>query len=77
MKQIDMEELKKVGGGLIVEARGKYWTVTDDGQGFSPVAYTKLEDAEESARSFGLSTTVMSRSEFLEKFPGFDPWGVE
>ena len=77
MKQLDMEELEKIGGGLIVEAKGKYFVVTDDGTQFSPCGYTNLEDAKESARSFELSTTVMSHSEFVAKFPGFDPWGIE
>ena len=75
MNKLSLEELRKSGGGLIVKAKGHYWAVSDDGRYFAPIGYTTPEDAAEKARSFGYSTTFMSKEEFEAKFGEFLPFG--
>ena len=61
-------DLENVSGGIIVVEAGnqKYWLVRQNGTVISPVP--TLEKAQEFAKAYGISTSVLSRDEYKAKF---------
>ena len=61
-------DLENVSGGIIVAEAGnqKYWLVRQNGTVISPVP--TLEKAQEFAKAYGISTSVLSRDEYKAKF---------
>ena len=61
-------DLENVSGGIIVAESGnqKYWLVRQNGTVISPVP--TLEKAQEFAKAYGISTSVLSRDEYKAKF---------
>ena len=59
-KEISLSEMEKVNGGYVVndEANSKYWIVRQDGSVIAPAP--SLEKAQEFAKDFQTSPSVMT-----------------
>ena len=67
MKEISMDDMAKVSGGVIVEeGDGKYWVVRQDGTVYAPAP--SLEKAIEFCKTLSISTEVMTREEYKRRF---------
>ena len=68
MKDIDLKDLEKASGGMVVaDAEGeKYWIVRQDGSVVAPAP--TLEQAIEFAKALNTSATVMTLSEYKAHF---------
>ena len=68
MKELNLEEMKSVTGGYVVDngTGDKYWIVRQNGTVIGPAP--TLENAIEDAKAFGISTTVMTLNQYKEKF---------
>ena len=67
-KELNMEEMEKVSGGYVVDegTGSKYWVVRQDGSVIAPAP--SLEKAIDFAKAFNVSTTVLTRAEYKERF---------
>ena len=68
MKELNLEEMKSVTGGYVVDngTGDKYWIVRQNGTVIGPAP--TLENAIEDAKAFGISATVMTLNQYKEKF---------
>lgn len=67
-REINLDEMEKVSGGYVVndEANSKYWIVRQDGSVIAPAP--SLEKAQEFAKEFQTSPTVMTMEEYKKHF---------
>ena len=67
-KEINLNEMEKVNGGYVVndETNNKYWIVRRDGSVIAPAP--SLEKAQEFAKDFQTSPTVMTMEEYKKHF---------
>ena len=67
-REISFDEMKKVSGGYVVndEANNKYWIVRQDGSVIAPAP--SVEKAQEFAKEFQTSPTVMTMEEYKKHF---------
>ena len=67
-REINFDEMKKVSGGYVVndEANNKYWIVRQDGSVIAPAP--SVEQAQEFAKEFQTSPTVMTMEEYKKHF---------
>ena len=63
---LDESALEGVAGGYVVDDGQKYWIVRQDGSVISPAP--GREKAQEFAKAYGLSTTVLNKEEYKAKF---------
>lgn len=68
MKELNMEELKDVSGGYLVEdpENNKVWLVRQDGTVIAPVPST--EKGIEFAKDFGTSPTILTMDTYKKRF---------
>ena len=73
MRELDLNEMKKVSGGAVVveEMPGdpnatKYWIVRQDGTVYAPSP--SLEQAIECAKQLNLSQQVLTKEQYREMF---------
>ncbi len=68
IRELNWEEMKKVTGGYVVDngTGDKFWIVLQDGtvKGYAPTE----QQAQEFARSFGASTTLLTLEDYQAKF---------
>ena len=67
MNELSMEELEKIGGGLIVEdpVKKEFWLVRQDGSVIAPVPEGK---AVEFAKAFNISTDRIPIEDYAKRF---------
>ena len=67
-KELNLSEMEKVNGGYVVndEANSKYWIVRQDGSVIAPAP--SLEKAQEFAKDFQTSPSVMTMEEYKKHF---------
>ena len=67
-KEINLNEMEKVSGGYVVndETNNKYWIVRQDGSVIAPAP--SLEKAQEFAKEFQTSPSVMTMDEYKKNF---------
>jgi hypothetical protein len=67
-REINLGEMGKVNGGYVVndEANNKYWIVRQDGSVIAPAP--SVEKAQEFAKEFQTSPTVMTMEEYKKHF---------
>jgi hypothetical protein len=67
-KEINLNEMEKVSGGYVVndETNNKYWIVRQDGSVIAPAP--SLEKAQEFAKEFQTSPSVMTMDEYKKHF---------
>ena len=71
-KELSIEEMESVGGGLIVEdTMGKFWLVRQDGSIISPVSE---DNAVSFAKAFNISTEKISVSDYEKRFGRSFEW---
>lgn len=71
-KKVNMEDLDKINGGIIVEVNDSYWAYSDDGNIFHAIGFRDADKAAEIAKKNGWSTQKMTAEEFEKKFGNFD-----
>ena len=66
--QLSESELEEVSGGYVVDDGDgkKYWLIRQNGSVISPVPGREM--AQEFAKAYSLSTTVLTREEYKKKF---------
>jgi len=66
--EINLNEMEKVSGGYVVndEANSKFWIVRQDGSVIAPAP--SLEKAQEFAKEFQTSPSVMTMDEYKKHF---------
>lgn len=67
-KSLNMEEIEKVSGGYVVDngTGDKFWVVRQNGNVIGPAP--TLESAQDFAKAFGVSATVMTLEEYKNFF---------
>ena len=76
MKKLSMNDLEKIGGGLIVQYQGRYYAVAEDGNSWVPLSTESLDEANSTAQGAGFSTTLLTPEEFRNRFNhDFVPFG--
>ena len=66
--QLSESELEEISGGYVVDDGDgkKYWLIRQNGSVISPVPGREM--AQEFAKAYSLSTTVLTREEYKKKF---------
>ena len=67
-REINLNEMEKVNGGYVVNdaANNKFWIVRQDGSVIAPAP--SLEKAQEFAKEFQTSPSVMTMDEYKKHF---------
>ncbi len=67
-REINLNEMEKVNGGYVVNdaANNKFWIVRQDGSVIAPAP--SLEKAQEFAKDFHTSPSVMTMEEYKKHF---------
>ena len=67
-REINLNEMEKVNGGYVVDdaANNKFWIVRQDGSVIAPAP--SLEKAQEFAKEFQTSPSVMTMEEYKKHF---------
>ena len=73
MKKLSLEELKEIGGGVIVEVNGSYWAVKDERSDngeitIYTIGFRDKNNAISVAESEGWSITEMTVEEFEKEY---------
>ena len=69
MKVMNLKELGKAGGGLIVETKGKYYASGDEVDScYWTIPLDTLEEAVAMCRRYDWRTNVMTEKEYYDKF---------
>lgn len=71
MKEMNLKEMEKACGGIIVSVNGKYYVTSDPKGGTGARVMTpfdNLGDAEAVARMYGWSDKVYTQNEYREEY---------
>lgn len=66
--KLSMEDMEKITGAYVVDpgTGTQYWVVRQDGQVIGPAP--TLKNAQDFAKAFGVSTTVMTLDDYKKHF---------
>ena len=76
MKKLSMDDMEKIGGGVIVQYQGRYYAVAEDGNSWAPLSTEDFDEAYKTAQGAGFSTVPLTQEEFKDRFHhDFVPFG--